>query len=116
MTLSIRERIRRAQAPLEELAILFLLVDGFGRPTLEELATWTEDERVDAELYLVKAYAQAGDHIVHMPPVPARLQQLREAEATKPERACRVCGCTQERGCWPRCWWVEYDLCSGCAG
>ncbi len=30
---------------------------------------------------------------------------------------CRVCGCTAERGCHPvRCYWVEPDLCSNCAG
>lgn len=30
---------------------------------------------------------------------------------------CRVCGCTAERGCYPiRCYWVEPDLCSNCAG
>jgi hypothetical protein len=33
-------------------------------------------------------------------------------------RACRVCGCTQERACVDPehgcCWWVEPDLCSHC--
>jgi hypothetical protein len=29
-------------------------------------------------------------------------------------RACRVCGCTQDRACSPPCWWVEWDLCSAC--
>lgn len=33
------------------------------------------------------------------------------------EQVCRVCGCTAERGCYPiRCYWVEVDLCSQCAG
>lgn len=27
-------------------------------------------------------------------------------------RACRVCGCTDERACPPTCWWVGDDLCS----
>jgi hypothetical protein len=29
---------------------------------------------------------------------------------------CRVCGCTDERGCWVGCWWVEpsHTLCSRC--
>lgn len=39
-----------------------------------------------------------------------------------PQRRCRVCGCTDERGCvepdlvggWSTCWWVESDLCSMC--
>lgn len=30
-------------------------------------------------------------------------------------RACRKCGCTTESGCAGGCWWVEADLCSGCA-
>lgn len=33
-------------------------------------------------------------------------------------RACRVCGCTQERACVDQvhgpCWWIEPDLCSHC--
>lgn len=37
-----------------------------------------------------------------------------------PVRACRVCGCTDERGCPPvaglSCWWIEPDLCSRCEG
>lgn len=31
-----------------------------------------------------------------------------------PERACRVCGCTDEQGCPEGCTWVEEDLCSRC--
>jgi hypothetical protein len=30
-------------------------------------------------------------------------------------RSCRVCGCTDAWGCVEGCWWVELDLCSGCA-
>jgi hypothetical protein len=30
-------------------------------------------------------------------------------------RACRVCGCTDERACAGGCYWVEADLCSACA-
>lgn len=29
---------------------------------------------------------------------------------------CRVCGCTEKRACPGGCGWVEWDLCSGCAG
>lgn len=29
-------------------------------------------------------------------------------------RACRVCGCTDERACSDGCEWVEIDLCSAC--
>lgn len=29
--------------------------------------------------------------------------------------ACRVCGCTDASACPDGCWWVESDLCSGCA-
>lgn len=28
--------------------------------------------------------------------------------------ACRVCGCTEDRGCTFGCYWVEPDLCSQC--
>jgi hypothetical protein len=31
-----------------------------------------------------------------------------------PDRACRVCGCTQDHGCEGGCSWVEWDLCSKC--
>lgn len=31
-------------------------------------------------------------------------------------RACRVCGCTDDRACPGGCYWVEPDLCSQCAG
>jgi hypothetical protein len=31
-----------------------------------------------------------------------------------PERACRVCGCTEDHACDFGCWWVEADLCSAC--
>lgn len=31
------------------------------------------------------------------------------------DRACRVCGCTEDKACVGGCWWVEYDLCSACA-
>ncbi len=30
-------------------------------------------------------------------------------------RACRVCGCTNDRACPGGCYWVERDLCSVCA-
>jgi len=37
-------------------------------------------------------------------------------EVVRPEsaKACRVCGCTQERACPGGCYWVEDDLCSAC--
>jgi hypothetical protein len=28
--------------------------------------------------------------------------------------ACRVCRCTEERGCEEGCWWVQPGLCSSC--
>jgi hypothetical protein len=34
----------------------------------------------------------------------------------KTERRCRVCGCTQNNACPGGCYWVEWDLCSRCAG
>lgn len=30
-------------------------------------------------------------------------------------RACRACGCTEERACPGGCYWIEDDLCSACA-
>lgn len=30
-------------------------------------------------------------------------------------RACRECGCTDDRSCPGGCSWVELDLCSACA-
>lgn len=30
------------------------------------------------------------------------------------QRRCRVCGCTDEAGCFMGCWWVGPDLCSEC--
>jgi hypothetical protein len=32
----------------------------------------------------------------------------------RPERKCRVCGCTDAHGCANGCYWVEWDLCSAC--
>jgi len=32
-----------------------------------------------------------------------------------PERACRVCGCTQNNACDPPCSWAGADLCSACS-
>lgn len=34
---------------------------------------------------------------------------------TEPERACRVCGCTETTPCEGGCAWVEPDLCSACS-
>ena len=31
-------------------------------------------------------------------------------------KACRVCGCTNDRSCPGGCYWVEPDLCSRCVG
>jgi len=28
---------------------------------------------------------------------------------------CRICGCTDDHGCYDGCYWVERDLCSACA-
>lgn len=32
------------------------------------------------------------------------------------KRKCRVCGCTWNNACPGGCYWVEFDLCSTCAG
>ena len=32
------------------------------------------------------------------------------------KRSCRVCGCTDDHACDPPCYWVAWNLCSGCAG
>jgi hypothetical protein len=40
-------------------------------------------------------------------------------EYCQAELICRVCGCTKENRCETKdgpCHWVEYDLCSACAG
>jgi hypothetical protein len=34
--------------------------------------------------------------------------------AITPLRACRKCGCADDRACDPPCSWVEDDLCSAC--
>ncbi len=34
---------------------------------------------------------------------------------TDPSQACRVCGCTWDKGCEGGCSWVDADLCSNCA-
>lgn len=39
-----------------------------------------------------------------------------ELQTDEQERRCRVCGCTQNNACPGGCYWVEYDLCSRCAG
>ncbi len=31
------------------------------------------------------------------------------------KRTCRICGCTDERGCPGGCFWVDEDLCSECS-
>jgi len=31
-------------------------------------------------------------------------------------RRCRICGCTEDHVCPGGCYWVEWDLCSSCAG
>lgn len=36
-------------------------------------------------------------------------------ERVDQEPVCRICGCTQENACPGGCYWVEPDLCSGCA-
>jgi hypothetical protein len=33
-----------------------------------------------------------------------------------PDRACRVCGCTQDNGCEGGCSWIEWDICDMCQG
>lgn len=46
----------------------------------------------------------------------AWLAQVRAADVAAGLPACRVCGCTENAGCDPPCWWIEPDLCSNCAG
>lgn len=29
-------------------------------------------------------------------------------------RTCRGCGCTDDEGCWPPCFWVDQFWCSAC--
>lgn len=29
-------------------------------------------------------------------------------------RTCRGCGCTDDEGCWPPCFWVDQAWCSAC--
>jgi len=43
------------------------------------------------------------------------LRTITEIERPESIKACRVCGCTQERACPGGCYWVEADLCSACA-
>lgn len=31
-----------------------------------------------------------------------------------PVRACLLCGCTDDHGCEPGCWWTDIDVCSSC--
>lgn len=38
------------------------------------------------------------------------------AKTPASDQACRVCGCTERRGCAEGCFWVEPDLCSACDG
>ena len=38
----------------------------------------------------------------------------RPSAAAPPVRACRLCGCTENRACLGGCYWVEQDLCSAC--
>ena len=44
--------------------------------------------------------------------------RMKDASAVQGrERACRVCGCTQDRACVTElgpCFWVDATLCSGC--
>ena len=49
--------------------------------------------------------------------IPIKVTLCAVCRMHKPKKPrCRVCGCTDERGCWPDpCWWVEPDLCSNCS-
>jgi hypothetical protein len=53
------------------------------------------------------------------PPGELGAEEVRNREKRDmPERACRVCGCTQNQACVDDrgpCWWVGKDLCSHCA-
>lgn len=59
--------------------------------------------------------------IIHAPTVAHRdlsvighMPALEKALAA--QRRCRVCGCTERNACPGGCHWVEWDLCSECAG
>ncbi len=43
------------------------------------------------------------------------LEQMRLDDAAKGSSRCRACGCTENFACVGGCYWVEVDLCSGCA-
>ena len=40
---------------------------------------------------------------------------VRSRAQRKHRGVCRVCGCTEARGCPEGCWWVGPNLCSVCA-
>jgi hypothetical protein len=42
------------------------------------------------------------------------LASIRAADVAAGGRQCRVCGCTQNAGCDPPCYWIAPDLCSTC--
>jgi len=59
-----------------------------------------------------------GDVRILAKPVPYRGQRglfdVPDELITLTNRACRVCGCTDERACPDGCHWVEPNLCSAC--
>jgi hypothetical protein len=43
------------------------------------------------------------------------MKHLNDYDNERPERRCRICGCTDDDPCPEGCYWVEDDLCSACA-
>lgn len=39
---------------------------------------------------------------------------MSKLKRARPQRTCRVCGCTQHRACPGGCHWIAHDLCSAC--
>lgn len=64
------------------------------------------------------SYLHHGQCVVTVQISPAAVEALGEERPLAPgataDRSCRGCGCTDERGCLPVCWWISDDLCSAC--
>lgn len=63
----------------------------------------------------------AGVLVEHDRATPAALAAWTGADTPEPPpvaaepHTCRICGASDDDGCWPECWWVEADLCAPCA-
>lgn len=72
-------------------------------------------ERLNADRRWERAEQVAWDLLSEAIPVDADLYPDGPDLAAIGIRACRECGCTDERGCPGGCSWIEDDLCSACA-